>query len=183
MHRIVFFALAFVVSVAEIVAQQSAAPVHVANGTTDAEIVSDLVTVLGDDIGRLWGMPLKLVVSSEKEMIYIPETNGSVSVFNSKSLRQTASWPLHKHRCLDLALADDGKKVISISLDGTARLWDINGKSPVQLDKLELAPDQGWLKMSASKNGDRIAIRSDTELTLIDLQDDAVIKLKCTDST
>lgn len=132
MHRIAFFALASVVRVAEIVAQQSAAPVQVSSGATDAEIVRDLVTVLGDDIGRLWGMPQKLVVSSEKEMIYIPETNGSVSVFNSKSLRQTASWPLHKDRCLDLALADDGKKLISTSLDGTARLWDISGESPVQ---------------------------------------------------
>jgi WD40 repeat protein/beta-lactamase regulating signal transducer with metallopeptidase domain len=139
---------------------------------TDPEIARDIVTVLGDDIGRLWGMPQKLVVGSKKERIFIPETNGSVSVFNAESLRQTAIWPLHKDRCLDLALADNGKKLISISLDGTARLWDISSESPAQLDKLELALDQGWLKMSASKNGDRIAIRSDTELTLIDIRDD-----------
>lgn len=134
----------------------------------------DLVAVLGEDRARIWGYPKQVLVTSDEQRLFLTESIGYVSIFDANSLRRIAQFRPHPTRCLDIALLNSDTRLISISLDGAARLWDVTGKTPKHLDTFQAfdgTANPAWLSMSVANKGQRAAIRSDEEITLLEARD------------
>lgn len=136
----------------------------------------DRIAVLGEETGRMAGPAWSMVVDAEAGMIYVPDTQGKVSVYSVESLLRLRILALHDKRCLDVVVLDQGRQLLSISLDGTLRLWDITADQPKQLDMIQLAPEDQWLKMRSSRNGTRLAVRWDEEIVLLDVVNGKLIR-------
>ncbi len=129
----------------------------------------DRIAVLGEEQGRMAGLTWKLVVDAAARLIYVPDDQGKVSVYSAESLLRLRTFPLHDKRCLDVVVLDQGRQLLSISLDGTLRLWDITADQPKQLDVIQLAPEGQWLEMRSSRDGTRLAVQLDKEIVLFDV--------------
>lgn len=141
----------------------------------DPSLAKDVVMVLGEDRGRVTGLALHLAIDPTRKLVYLTESNGEVSAFDTESLKKKYRMQLHDERALDIALADDGKKLISIATDGKARLWDISTQPPKKLDELSLAKESSWLNMATSQLGDRVVFRSPTEFVIADIVADRIV--------
>ena len=137
----------------------------------------NLVAVLGEDRARVWGWPQQVVVGDKGRRVFLTETNGNVAIFDSNSLRRLGRFRAHDKRCLAIALAGEGKRLITISIDGSARLWNVSTKPPTLLDKHQVGKPgkMTWLKMSTSKGGKLVALRSDEQISLVEIRDDHFI--------
>ncbi len=136
----------------------------------------DRIAVLGEETGRMAGPAWSMVVDAEAGMIYVPDPQGKVSVYSAESLLRLRILALHDKRCLDVVVLDQGRQLISISDDGTLRLWDITADQPKQLDMIQLAPEGQWLEMRSSRDGTRLAVRWDEEIVLLDVVSGKLIR-------
>lgn len=149
--------------------QESPTPNSIAG--IDAEVAGDLVVILGGDAGRVSGLPLTLVTDPTGKLVYLPETDGTVSVYDTDSLRCLQRLPLHSERCLDLAIIDDGKQLVSISIDGNARLWDISGPDVVRLDEFSITDKPDFVKMSSATHRALFAFRSSEAIRFVEIRE------------
>lgn len=120
-----------------------------------------LVAVLGEDRARFWGGTGRLVLSPDESRLFLAESLGFVSGFNTTGLQREIQFRAHKRRCLDLALVAEGTRLVTISTDGTAALWDLTTDSPGELDRLRILEgtyDSVWLRLAASSR--RVVIRA-----------------------
>ena len=124
----------------------------------------DLIAVLGEDRARHWnGHTLKLLPSPDSKRVYLIESLGFVSAFDTETLRRVLQFRAHQERCLDIALIDSGKKLVTISTDGTVALWNLETETPQELDRLKILPDQEGsvtMNLSSARNTNRIAVFS-----------------------
>ncbi|MFK7822045.1 MAG: M56 family metallopeptidase [Planctomycetaceae bacterium] len=122
-----------------------------------------LIAVLGEDRARFWGNPTRLHLSPDEKRVYLIESNGFVSAYDTQSLERVMQCRPHKVRCLDMALVDTGQKLVTISADGTVALHDLNTEQPNELDRLELLPGQDsgrlWMNLAAGARTNRIVVR------------------------
>ena len=122
----------------------------------------DLIAVLGEDRGRHWGGPNKLLPSPDSKRVYLCESLGFVSAFDTETLKRVLQFRPHQERCLDIALIDSGKKLVTISTDGTVALWNLESETPQELDRLKVLTDPKgpiWMNLSFGRNADRVAVR------------------------
>lgn len=147
------------------------------NLTSSLGVSRDVIAVLGEDRARVWGVPARLVVSPDGRRVFLTEAGGNVSIYDSRSLHRMQRFKLHPKRCLDIAIAKGGTRLISISIDGTARLWDIGHQPPRKLDSFEIieSSESSWLKMSPANDGQLLAIRSDERITLLNVHEDHLV--------
>ena len=134
----------------------------------------DLIAVLGEDRARVTGMPLHLEVTNDGKRIFLTESHGYVAAYDAESLYRVQRFQAHKKRCLSVTLVHGTSLIVTTSLDGTARLWNTEG-TPQLVDEYRLINENAemtWLHSSRSRNGRRIAIRSDNGLELIDIKND-----------
>lgn len=145
--------------------------------TSSADVSKDMIAVLGEDRARVWGLPTRLLVSPDGRRVFLAEAGGNVSIYDSRSLHRLQRFKLHAQRCLDIAIAKGGTRLISISIDGTARLWDIGHQPPRELDSFEVIESSkwSWLKMSSANDGQLLAIRSEEQITLLNVRDDQLV--------
>ena len=123
----------------------------------------DLIAVLGEDRGRHWGSPNKLLPSPDSKRVYLCESLGFVSAFETETLKRVLQFRPHQERCLDIALIDSGKKLVTISTDGTVALWNLESETPEELDRLKVLTDPKgpiWMNLSFGRSADRVAVRS-----------------------
>ena len=131
--------------------------------TASAGHPEDLIAVLGEDRARYWGLPQKLLPSPDNKRVYLCESLGFVSAFDAETLKRVLQFRPHQERCLDIALIDSGKKLVTISTDGTVALWNLEIETPQELDRLKILLDREgaiWMNLSSGRNTDRIAVRS-----------------------
>ncbi len=138
-----------------------------------------LIAVLGEDRARHWGMSQAMALTPDEERVFLTESLGFVSAFDTTTLKRVSQFRAHKHRCLDLAMLDSGRKLVTISTDGTAALWDVTEPNPRELDRLDLmSKTEAWLSMSASHTGDRLVVRAHTTVGQSSLDQMVVLKVE-----
>ena len=96
---------------------------------------ADLVAIGREDRARYWGHARQILPTSDMQRLHVTESLGHVSVFDADSLQHVSRFRAHSKRCLDIALLDTDTRLITISTDGSARLWDLTGETPMQLDE------------------------------------------------
>ncbi|WP_197528618.1 WD40 repeat domain-containing protein [Aeoliella mucimassa] len=90
----------------------------------------------------------RLIAStSERLTISHPEVDGhQISVFDADTRQQRCHLFGHCLRITDIRLSPDGTKLASVSLDGTLRVWNIEGQDDLQhaveLGKITLTPNE-----------------------------------------
>ena len=132
------------------------------NFTASAGHPEDLIAVLGEDRARHWGLTMKLLPSPDNKRVYLYESLGFVSAFDAETLKRVLQFRPHQEQCIDIALIDSGKKLVTISTDGTVALWDWEREKPQELDRLTILPDQNasiWMNLSTGRYTNRIAVR------------------------
>lgn len=122
-----------------------------------------LIAVLGEDRARFWGDPTRLHLSPDEKRVYLVESNGFVSAYDTQSLERVMQCRPHKTRCLDMTLVDAGRKLVTVSADGTVALHNLEAESPKELDRFALLPGQDsgrlWMNLAAGAHTDRIVVR------------------------
>lgn len=136
----------------------------------------DLVTVLGEDRARTWGLPTRLEIDPNRNRLYLTESFGDIAIFDCDTLNRIQSFAAHSQRCLDLALIDGGKRLVSVATDGSVRLWDVEAAEPKLLDTYSMAvsDEPMWFKMSRAFKSKLFAVRSDKQLSLFEITDDKI---------
>ena len=141
------------------------------------EFRRDLLAVLGEDRARTWGLPTRLEVDPNRGRLYLTEPFGEISIFDCETLKRVQTFAAHSQRCLDLALIDDGKQLVTVAIDGNVRLWDLQAAEPKLLDTYSM-PDSlkpVWLKISRAFKSKLFAVRSDKQLSLFGIKDRKII--------
>jgi len=131
----------------------------------------DLVAVLGEDRARIWGYTKQILVTADEQRLFVTESIGYVSIFDANTLKRIGQFRPHDKRCLDIALLDSDTRLITISVDGTARLWDVTKDTPERLDTFvafDGTSEPAWLSMSVASQGRRAAIRSEEKITIVE---------------
>jgi WD40 repeat protein len=144
---------------------------------TKGDFRDDLQVVLGDERARTWGLPTRLEIDPNRNRLYLTESFGEISVFDSETLRRVHTFAAHSQRCLDVALLDDGKQLVSVATDGDVRLWDLQAPEPKLLDTYSLSDSAEpiWLKISRAFKSKLFAVRSDKQLGLFEIKDDKIV--------
>lgn len=156
------------------VAAMLVASVRGAEPVIEGDLEKDLVAILGEDRGRIWGHAQRIILSEDRRRLIVSESSGSVSEFDVETLRRLKIFRPHAMRCLDIALLNDGRHLVTVSIDASVRLWDFSKPQPQLLDKLATGdtPGASWLVMSAAREGSRITVRGEKHLSVIDVVDD-----------
>lgn len=140
-----------------------------------AGLPEGIVAVLGEDRARIWGHPKQLLLTSDRQRLFVTEENGHVSIFDAATLHRVFQFRPHELRCLDIALLDSDRRLLTISIDGSVRLWDVTTATPERLSSFEAfdgTDAAGWLTMSVAGLAQRVAVRSDSQITLLEVKDD-----------
>ena len=148
-----------------------------ADGEPYVKFRKDLVAVLGEDRARTWGLPTRIEVDPNRNRLYLTESFGEISVFECESLNRVQLFTAHSQRCLDLALIDNGKQMISVSTDGDVRLWDLQAAEPKLLDTYSMSEsvEPIWLKVTRAFKSKLFAVRSDKQLSLFEIKEDKIV--------
>jgi|GEM_PF-3222814 len=136
--------------------------------------ISGLAAVLGESPSSIWGLPLRLALTPDESHVYLVSSNGYVVVHDTETLELVSRFRAHQQRCLDVVVVDEGRKLVTISTDGTARLWDVTGSEPRKLHQLLLVGPEAeskWLGMEVASNG-LIVIRSAKNVHLVRIEDE-----------
>ena len=131
--------------------------------------IPGLAAVLSERPSSIWGLPLRLALTPDESHVYLVSSNGYVVKHDTNTLALVSRFQAHEQRCLDVVVMDEGRKLVTICIDGTARLWDITGSQPRKLHELLLVgPDaeSQWLGMEVATNG-LIVIRSWENIHLV----------------
>lgn len=144
---------------------------------TIGDFRKDLLTVLGEERARTWGLPTRLEIDSHRNRLYLTESFGEISVFDTETLHRVYTFAAHSQRCLDLALLDDGKQLVSVATDGKICLWDIQAADPKLLDTYSVSDSAEpiWLKISRAFKSKLFAVSYDKQLSLFEIKDDKIV--------
>ncbi|MEZ6132589.1 MAG: protein kinase [Planctomycetaceae bacterium] len=83
-------------------------------------------------------------------------TDGGVAIWNESPLTLNRKWTAHEKRVLDLAVSPDGQRIVSVSFDHSAAIWNNDG-TLVQRIRGHSAPIQS---VAISSDGQTIATGS-----------------------
>jgi WD40 repeat protein/serine/threonine protein kinase len=71
--------------------------------------------------------------STNGQMVAVGNYGGTVEVWNLKRKERTCEWRAHGQIVSGMTFMPDGKRLVTVSLDSTARLWDLDTRPPREL--------------------------------------------------
>jgi WD40 repeat protein len=89
----------------------------------DAQAGRELATL--PDAAPVW--PRSLAVHPRDGRVAVGDDKGMVRWWDLRTRQQAGIWPAHQRVASGLAFRADGHQLASVSWDGTARIWDLNG--------------------------------------------------------
>jgi len=134
----------------------------------------DLLATLGAGPGRIWTSWPDPQVTWDGRRVFLGGPRGFVSIYDARSLELVSRFEAHEQRCLQVHLVDDGRELVSLSRDGTIRLWDVAATKPRLLDEWDVPQPRGdssWVRMAVALHGRLLAICRAEELFLVEVED------------
>lgn len=147
---------------------------------TNGENTDGLIATLGGTAGRMWGSFVFPDITADGSTIYINDAL-CIAAYDAETLELKSRFPAHDRRCLWVALVSKENQLVSSSLDGTVRLWDLTQTPPALLDIYEAItqPDDAYdhfLKTTIAENREVMTVRAGKELIVLRIEDSKLIE-------